>query len=998
MLSRFRAVVLIVLGSAVLGAASVPRYAGSPVAQVFTEREIPGGAAVRSILAHPNGLVYIATTDGLVEYDGTTWNIIAGTRGLIVHQVAADAHGRIWYSGTSEFGRLVPDAHGTLTAEPLHTRLPAEDRDVGHVLRMFVQDDTAYFVTQGTKGFLARADARGEVAEVPFPIGERAVAVFAHAGALHAIGTKSVYRIDGTTLQPEPDAAFLAGLGVFSVWPRAEGGAWVVSIAGLRVWNGHTAPLISNDVGQAIGDDRVSCGCPLGDGRFALGTERHGVLVIDVATGRVLSRHDDDGGLGATSSTTTALTLDADGGLWLSRFAGATRIQINTPAAKFESVRGRVQGFGFHRGKLHVATTVGVFARSPETGEFSPLPGIIGDSWVLLSTEDGLIVGGPDLRLIRDDGTVEVIEAERLLFRSAVRLRRDPERIVACTGPGLVRIYHRVDGHWRFESTLPNVRASLYPLFEDANGWLWATRNRLEIARLDFRAGLNLNAKLEFVGPALGLPLTAATRDRVQLSLIDGAAEVSGAGGLWHHDAASDRFVPENRFTGLDPARWTQAFPLDENSIWLANNRESDTPALARRTGPASWQIEPLPYTGLEAVHPTEVCADPATNTVWLGYLGLASYDRSWQGARAQPPLARLRRIAGSSENSVWNGAGDPPTASFGPGENSLRFTFAAPVLQPNIYGVAQAEYRTLLAGLDPAWSAWSTNTQRDYSHLPPGKFTFRLEARDAGGREGPEATYSFTILPPWWRTWWLLGFATLSVIGAVAGITRWFATRALQRRVALLEAQSAVERERLRLARDLHDEVGSGLGRVILFAGEATRSSDPAQQRAALDRVRDTALELVQHAREIVWAVSPQHDTLASLVERLADHVHQTLRAAGIECTVDLPAEIPAAPLGSEVRHSLFLAVKEAVHNCVKYSAAKSAWFTVRVTANRLTVTLRDDGRGFAAGERRGTGHGLRNLSLRAEALDGIAEIVSAPGQGTTITLNIPFEALPAT
>lgn len=181
----------------------------------------------------------------------------------------------------------------------------------------------------------------------------------------------------------------------------------------------------------------------------------------------------------------------------------------------------------------------------------------------------------------------------------------------------------------------------------------------------------------------------------------------------------------------------------------------------------------------------------------------------------------------------------------------------------------------------------------------------------------------------------------------------------------------------------------------MILFAGEARRNkSDAVQLAASLDRVRDSAQALVQHAREIVWAVSPQHDTLQSVIERFGDYVEETLRTAGIACRLELPtaAQIPPVTLGSDARHSLFLAVKEAVHNCVKYSEANTAEFRLEITGNDFVITLRDQGRGFAPGERRGSGHGTMNLTARAEALGGSGEIVSAPGQGTTVRLRVPL------
>lgn len=998
MSGQFAIVVLCAALSVLSRGMASPRYTGLPIPQVFTERDLPGSPQTRVVLVHPNGLIYVGNVAGLFEYDGETWRSIAGTRGLIVHNLGYDTAGRIWYSATGGFGVVEPDAQGTLTAQPLHLKLPPGDREVGHVLRMLMHGDEAYFVTQGARGFVARADARGNVAEIAAPAGERAVSLFVREGAMHVITGANVYRVEGEKLVPAPAAQALARLDVQSVWPRDDSSAWIVSATGVRIWRSEEAPLVSEDVRRLLGEGRVSCGCPLGDGTFALGTEQHGVLIVDGATGRVLARYDEDGGLGATSSAIVAVTLDRDGGLWLSRFAGLTRVQVNTPAAKHDGpngVRGRVQAFGFHRGRLHVATTHGVFVRDPARGRFAELPGASGDSWVLLSTEDGLIVGGPDLRLIRDDGGVDVIERERLLFRSALRLRRDPDRIVACTGPGLVRVYRREHGRWQFEATLPNVRASLYPIFEDNAGWLWATRNRLEVVRLDWRDGVRLDAKMEALGPVHGLRDPKQDPARVSLFTIDGVPEVSSTSGLWRYEAGVDRFVPETRIEGRDPARWSLAWPLSDGSLWLAGTKEADPTAIARRTGPGAWRLETLPYTGLESITPREICEEPAARTVWIGHLGLASFDLDWRGVRAPPPVPRLREIATAAGTRLWGGSGAPFTTPLPPGNNSLSFEFAAPFFQPNAFGQARVQYRAKLEGFEREWSSWGEGARRRYSNLPPGTFSFLVQARDVTGREGPVTRFDFTLLPPWWRTWWFRGLVGLAAVAAIAGVTRWLAQRALKRRVQLLEAQSAVERERLRVARDLHDEVGSGLGRVILFTSEARRNIDnPAQLASGLDRVQASAQELMQQAREIVWAVSPQHDTLASVIERLDAYAEETLRAAGMACHVDVPAreKIPPVTLGSEARHSLFLAVKEAVHNCVKYSGARMATLTLRIVGDDFVIVLRDDGRGFAPGENRGSGHGLRNLAARAEALGGSAEIASEPGKGTKVTLRVPL------
>ena len=473
------------------------------------------------------------------------------------------------------------------------------------------------------------------------------------------------------------------------------------------------------------------------------------------------------------------------------------------------------------------------------------------------------------------------------------------------------------------------------------------------------------------------------------------------AGVLLRYDRTAARFVPEDRVENA-PAQGpvVAARGADRDQWWLVN---SPTPQLVHvvPTAENRWRAESLSAGPLLGFVPNSLHYDAPTRTVWIGGKGAPiSVDPDWRPAQPAAPLrATVRRLTTASGELLWASSGleslNAEPSTLNSKQNSLRVTFAASAYMPDHRGVIRTMFRTRLEGLEDEWSPWSPTPWREFSHLPGRDFVFRVQARDIEARESTIGTLAFAIAPPWWRTWWFIGISSVAGIGAIAGASRWLATRALKRRVQLLEAQSAVERERLRLARDLHDEVGSGLGRVILFADEAERAkAEPEKLSASLARVRSSAQELVQHAREIVWAVNPQHDTLASVSERFGHYTAETLGAAGIACAVELPEakKIPPVLLGSEARHSLFLALKEAVHNCVKYSEAKTAEFRLEISGDDFVMVLRDHGRGFAAGEIRGTGYGTASIAARANVLGGRAEISSAVGQGTTVMLRVPL------
>jgi signal transduction histidine kinase len=681
--------------------------------------------------------------------------------------------------------------------------------------------------------------------------------------------------------------------------------------------------------------------------------------------------------------------------LWLSLGSGLARVQWPSAFTYFGRANGLDIGSRYavvrHRGALYVANTRGLFrlARGHPPASSAHFERVFaGETWDIEPWHDGLLLTMTrDLRWLTPGGEVRSIHrspgATRFSVARASAL--DTNRIWLGQSDGMRSLYYG-DGAWRDEGLVAGVTGNIATIVEDGERTLWCAGPGTGFVRVRFAASTAGAAR-----PAVadvtqftaghGLPQTVSTGGAVRWG-DEILFTISGSNALLRFNAARDAFEPAPGLQVVDEAIALTPGSGQPGHVWLA----------ADDSQPSEWRIHRVERDGKFLALPQTTNQpigaafrfleepNPDGDVLWVGgNEGLMRVDLTRAFAPPTPLVAQVRPIGFSSG------------AQRSYAERDVELAYFAPRFQTG----AVVDYQSRLEGYEGAWSDWSAARKRSFTNLPPGSYRFVVRARDTDGMMSAPVDVAFAILPPWWRTWWFLGLVGLSGIGGVAGITRWFATRALRRRVALLEAQSAVERERLRLARDLHDEVGSGLGRVILFAGEADRTvGDPTKQRAALARVRGAAQELVQHAREIVWAVSPQHDTLASVIERLGDYADETLRAAGIACAVQSPPaeKIPPLTLGSEARHSLFLALKEAVHNCVKYSGAKTAELTLAIVGDAFVITLRDYGRGFAPGERRGSGNGTKNIIARAEALGGSAEIVSEPGKGTTVVLRVPL------
>jgi len=178
---------------------------------------------------------------------------------------------------------------------------------------------------------------------------------------------------------------------------------------------------------------------------------------------------------------------------------------------------------------------------------------------------------------------------------------------------------------------------------------------------------------------------------------------------------------------------------------------------------------------------------------------------------------------------------------------------------------------------------------------------------------------------------------------------------------------------------------------------------ANPERAAAGLEKIYDTARELTRSMDEIVWAVSPRHDTLESLATYLEKFAHDWLGTAGIRCRLDLPLQFPEWHLSSETRHNVFLAFKEALHNAVKHAGASEVLIRLAVQEKSFELAVEDNGRGFAVGEkakdvfptqgRAASGNGLENMKRRLAAIGGSCEIQSAPGTGTKVVFSLQLK-----
>lgn len=360
---------------------------------------------------------------------------------------------------------------------------------------------------------------------------------------------------------------------------------------------------------------------------------------------------------------------------------------------------------------------------------------------------------------------------------------------------------------------------------------------------------------------------------------------------------------------------------------------------------------------------------------------GLAVIDPLSAKINVVPPPVHIEHILHNGKSSTLDRAEIP----FDSTDIEIRYT-ALSFSNPS-----KVRFKYRIEGYNSDWIDAGTRRTAYFTKMPPGEYLFRVIACNNDGYWNEQgASVSFRILPPFWMTWWFRTLGFIVFVSLIAAIVRFNEQRKMRQKLQAMEKAAAVERERLRIARDLHDELGARLteiGFMTEFARKEKKKKETADQ---LRTIGDTARGIVESFREIVWAVNPQQDSLQSLIEFLEHYLQQYLRGAGIRCRLVIPDELPNIPLSTEQRHSIYMAVKEALNNIVKHSGATEVKFSIQVDRSVISISIEDNGRGFSNTAVGRFSNGLTNMRQRLQDVNGTAEITSVPKQGTTILFTI--------
>lgn len=309
-----------------------------------------------------------------------------------------------------------------------------------------------------------------------------------------------------------------------------------------------------------------------------------------------------------------------------------------------------------------------------------------------------------------------------------------------------------------------------------------------------------------------------------------------------------------------------------------------------------------------------------------------------------------------------------------------------------------QNMFAYMLEGVDNEWVTTGNDKVR-YPNLQPGSYRFLLKVRNNESLWNNEPLILLvTILPPWWQTWWFRGLVLLLAIAVAVLAARLYARRKVLAKTRELQQQHALNMERIRISKDVHDDIGSGLSRISLLSEIANRKIKDNQALSGdIDNISAISKELVDNMRDLIWLLNPENITLDSLAARIREYSADYLDGMSVGIFFDFPDDIPAIEVSRDVQRNVLLTVKEAINNAVKHAHAGIIRITLRTAEGSLSLSISDNGRGFNMSDISGRGNGLRNMRHRIESIGGACTITSAPASGTTINIVVQLNKLAA-
>lgn len=791
---------------------------GLPQVINFDNNEYPGGTQNWDIRQDSSGRMYFANNEGLLVFDGTYWKIYPQPNKTILRSILLK-DGRIYAGGQDEIGYYIPDERGTLRYYSLKQLIPAQynsfadlweaELEGGAVFfrswdRIFEYRDAAIRVYPSDAGWLFMKQT-----------GRRLIAQEAARGLMEFRNNE--WKPLSTDPKPLP----------FSVTGIAELSNDSLLIASLEkgiftYYHGQLFPR-HTDADHYFRSSQIYSFQLLDSAEYLLGTTSEGCLVMNM-NGQIVQQIARADGL--KTNNVLSVFLDRDRNIWAGLDNGIGYIAYNTPIKYIRPGKpDELSGYSarIYDNKLYVATSFGAYyvplnlhAKDMgfSKGEFRLLQGSQGQSWHFDEVNNQLLLEHNNgIFAVKGDEVVPLsTHSGGWMTLPSSSVSPAPHAITG-TYTGLY-LLNFDNNHFEPGGELSGLNESLRFLAFDNNNILWASHPYRGIYRIDLSPDYR-SFKYELFTDKDGLP--SALRNTV--FRIKNRVLFATEKGVYEFDEQSRKFVPSPLLTPYFGKMNVQYLKEDaDGDIWFCSGK----------------RIGILDF-GTDAKKPSLIYFPELTGKILAGFENIYPYNKEnvfiasnigiihlnykkYIVRKARPDVLLTQvKVTGRKDSLIFGGYNFSnaekeavSAVHFTHGVNAFQFEFSSPAfgLQRNI------EYSYQLEGYDRDWSPLSSKTDKEYTNLPEGNYTFRVKALDNLGQESPVSSFSFVIDPPWYRTLWAYLFYFLLFAGIIYIVYRWQMQK-------FREQQLRFEREQARLKYIHHLEKEKNEKEIIQLQNE---------------------------------------------------------------------------------------------------------------------------------------------------------------------------------
>lgn len=951
---------------------------------VFGEKEGLSNTRVLCLLEDSDGDIWIGTEGGgLVRYRQGTFRSYTVEDGLyhdVILAIAEDREGTLWIGSLGGLNRfrdeqLLENGGGLLPPGPVSRIQP----DGSGGVWLLYGDSLYHFSADGT----------------PIPSAEGDPSSFTSLYALHRgmsgdlwFGGANGYigRIDKGELEVIGKGDNLLTDTIWEIYETRAGDTWVGTASGglRRVSQGQITSLTTQ---HGMPDNSIRAVFEDREENLWVGTNSGGLVRIKVRRLNTYTTND-----GLSHEVVMSLTEGPDGQVWIGTNCGGLNIWDDQGMRPYHmnylldneciwSV------LATHSGDLWIGTWgAGLFRRTDGRIVNYRMSDGLNDSVILALCEDssgGVWIGtyNGGLNYFKDDvfSSFTIEDGLSSSFVTSIWIDAE-ERVWIGTSGGGLNLYE--DGAFRVYGRKEGVGSDfIRTIYGDADGVLW-------------------------IG--------------------------TGGGGLTFYDKG--RFFTVTQQHGLQSNVISQVMEDDAGNLWLGSNQgifQVAKEALHNLANGDLKRVTPVSYGKTEGMKSLECTGgfDPAGLKTHDGRLlfstvkGLVEVNPSSLAGNTLPPPVVIEEVRVEKEiiklvpgthrtstfkdlqtleknvprrDEPWvgrleQGQGVDSTLVLSPDVDQLEIHFTA--LSFVVPEKIRFQYR--LTGLDRDWIDAGIRRVAYYSRLAPGEYRFEVTAANENGVWNSEgASLVIRVLPPFWSSWWFISLSGLMALSLPALGVRYISLKKIRTEFQKLEQAHALEKERTRIAQDIHDDLGASLTQITYLSEHCRKSVDHENRplKESLSRIAQAARDSVRAMDQIVWAANPRNSSLNHFIDYLTPFAEDFFRNTGIRCRFDLPERVPDYQLSAEIRHNLVMAIKEIFNNTFKHSGADQVLIRLEVDGNRVGVFIRDNGTGFDLNEIRFRGNGLDHIQSRMKEVGGHAVIESARDSGTQVSLFIQF------